>query len=98
MKYYKFNVGDEVKYISGYHGDTTTNPLWNGIHGQIVGTITDRTVSVWALNALDAKSHNTYRIKWNNNQYNYNQYNSYRECDIELIKPKISLDEDLFTI
>jgi hypothetical protein len=34
-------VGDKVKYISYIHGDSILNPLWQGKHGKVVGTIID---------------------------------------------------------
>ncbi len=34
-----FKVGDQVKYVSGRHGNSVNNPLWNGTQGKVWGTI-----------------------------------------------------------
>ena len=38
-------IGARVKYVSGDKGDHTINPLWDGKHGQILGTVIDGSKS-----------------------------------------------------
>lgn len=58
----KFKVGDKVKYVSGAHGDSYNNPLWEGMYGNIVGKVVESNdtalpISVaWALGG-----HNVYK-------------------------------------
>ena len=35
----KFKVGDRVKYTSNSFVESSNNPLWNGKHGRVVGTV-----------------------------------------------------------
>mgnify|MGYP000244483723 CR=1 FL=1 len=37
----KYKVGDKVKYVSGNHGDSFVNPLWDRWYGKIIMTILD---------------------------------------------------------
>lgn len=68
----KFKVGDRVIYVSGYHGSSSDNPLWNKFN--IVGTITC---------IADSSDGLPITVKWDNDIINY-----YTEIDLELYKEK----------
>lgn len=67
------NVGDRIKYTSGYFGDYNTNPLWHGKHGCIIGTITG------IIDPYDGKNGPWYEVKWDNDETN-----GYYRKDIEI--------------
>lgn len=68
-----FKKGDEVFYVSGRFGDARNNPLWDGMHGFIKGTIT----------STEAKGKSSfgdilpYWVKWENGTTN-----TYAEKDL----------------
>jgi hypothetical protein len=39
MKESMIEDGLRVKYVSGRHGDSASNPLWGGEHGYVGGTL-----------------------------------------------------------
>jgi hypothetical protein len=53
----KFKVGDKVKLVCYRYPDTVSNPLWNGLYGQVKGTVIDTN-----LKCIDLKL----RVKWDN--------------------------------
>lgn len=57
-----FKIGDKVKYVSGRHGDSRANPLWNGQLGQVIGEIDEILDEDYIL------------VKWNT--YRTNSYSS----------------------
>jgi hypothetical protein len=90
---YSFNIDDKVKLTTIQYHDSEYNPIWNGIHGQIEGTISEIYEFVCGIR---------YRVLWDNNIAN-----SYYAEDLSLIKPvnillfnpvNMLLNEDLFTL
>ena len=80
----KFKVGDRVKYTSGQWSDAVANPLWGGMFGRVIGTVT----------IVDCDCDDI-RVRWDNNTGN-NYYNK----DLELVdtfKP-VLLDNSLFEV
>jgi len=60
----EFKQGDRVKYTSGQHYESSSNPLWNGKYGQIVGTVTSLDIRNGMFNVLwDNKHSNCYYSK-----------------------------------
>lgn len=66
----KFKIGDRVKYISGQWMEGNDNPLWGGMCGYIVGTITELKLEDNAL-----------RVQWDNGSSN-----NYYESDLDIVK------------
>ena len=66
--YHKFQKGNRIKYTSGRHGDSPTNPLWNGRYGQIYGNIKQ----------VHKNTNYKYSVVWDNNKVN-----RYEEEDLE---------------
>jgi len=40
-------IGDKVIYISNRHGDSLSNPLWNGVQDKIYGTVVSMNNASW---------------------------------------------------
>ena len=55
----KFKSGDRIKYISGRHGDTKSNPLWAGRQGYVLGTVDSAGGSYIGV-SWDNGHHNSY--------------------------------------
>ena len=53
----EFVIGDKVKYVSGKHGDSESNPLWNGEQYKIIGVVSiiaEKWISVdWSNNNMN---------------------------------------------
>lgn len=51
-----FNIKDKVIYISGLHGISLSNPLWNSVFSNITGIVTHAGLSI--------------KVSWSNNMRN----------------------------
>jgi len=58
-----FKVGNRVIYTSGVRGDASSNPLWGGAYGKIVGTIIKFDLNKWISVVWDHNSSNVYKEK-----------------------------------
>ena len=57
-----YKIGDRVAYVGGEHGDYKNNPLWGGIEGKVMGTVTSyKGIESWMGVAWDNGSHNSYK-------------------------------------
>lgn len=72
MGYPIFKKGDQVVYVSGRHGNTPSNPLWDRMSAPVIGTITKVIMS-------SGYCVNNYRVKWDNGTEN-----GYYPGDLEL--------------
>ncbi len=85
---FKFKINDRVKYTSSVYGDTDDNPLWNGKHGHVIGTITH----VYSLSrAIHTPLECT--VEWDNGKIN-----SYTNNDLEKCFSCVGLPDELFTM
>ncbi len=80
----KFKTGNRVKLISMIWLDGKHNPLWNGEHGKVIGTI--------ILIGKGSGNNLNYTVCWDNDGLNI-----YYENDIELYQAN-HLPEELFTL
>ena len=85
-----FTKNTRVILTTRYHGDNLRNPVWNGEHGRIVGTVT-AIVEV----QFDGYSDDEYiyTVKWDNNKNNM-----YRDGDLNFYTQPVTLPEELFTL
>lgn len=78
----KFKIGDRVKYIDGFFGDSEWNPLWNGKCGKIVGTVYEMHVGMMDIH-----------VRWDNGRKN-----TYYDNDLDFHVKPIMLPDELFEI
>lgn len=83
-----FKEGDRVKYTSGYHGDSKTNPKWGGRYGEIAGTVTDDRENTQM----------RFRVKWDCDHGYGSLTNVYYEDDLEKLPIVELLEDELFEI
>lgn len=70
----KFRIGDKVKLINDEFGDTLSNPIWDGKHGNMEGTVYNVSRPV-------TDEHFCVMVKWPTTRSN-----SYREIDLDFVK------------
>lgn len=73
-------IGDKVKLVSHYYGDTPSNPVWYGIYGIIEGTVTN----------VGTGSMPTIWVNWDNGKKN-----TYMFKHLKLIEDRIKPLDDL---
>ena len=78
-----FRHGDTVKYVSGQYGDHEWNPIWDGIYGQIIGTVRGNP-------SYQRTDNCCISVTWNNGQGN-----TYQHDDLRLIGELFLGDKDL---
>ena len=71
----KLKVGDRVRLIVSFYMDNSSNPIWEGKYGKIIGTV--RNISCDPL---------PIRVDWDNCETNY-----YNEQDLSHVQLQLNL-------
>lgn len=78
----RFEIGDRVRYVSGRHGDSPANPLWDGRLGQIVGTVSEHfgeyIEDIFSL-----------RVNWDNDNNNSYMPNDLKSFELDIVPKEL---------